>query len=142
MRMRCTATVTHLHQMKGLGSTSFHVCPHHSVTLALFPLKLRFERLTATIPAGKGRVVVKDPARWHLSGGYPASEETDKYGAEAEFYVISVFHQLHCLVSRSGHSLISGQAMHHFHFHMCVLKPLCEISSDDACMYVPGIAQI
>ena len=60
---------------------------------------LRLERLTTTTPAGNGRVVVKDPASWHLSGGYPAYEETDKYGPGAEYYVISVFHQLHCLVS-------------------------------------------
>ena len=60
---------------------------------------LQIERLTTTIAAGNGRVVVKDPAGWNLSGGYPAYNETDKYGPEAEYYMISVFHQLHCLVS-------------------------------------------
>jgi hypothetical protein len=44
--------------------------------------------------------VVAEPARWNLSGGFPApAAAKDQYGPETEFYMIAAFHQMHCLVS-------------------------------------------
>jgi len=48
------------------------------------------------IPLGKAHVVVKDPSRWELSGGFPLDSE---FGSGAEEYTVSVFHQLHCLAA-------------------------------------------
>lgn len=46
--------------------------------------------------AGKGHVRVEEPAAWKLSGGFPLDDRAD---SGAEEYTISLFHQLHCLVS-------------------------------------------
>ena len=48
--------------------------------------------------AGKGHVRVENPAAWNLSGGYPLNENAQP---AAEEYTMSLFHQLHCLVSAS-----------------------------------------
>jgi hypothetical protein len=58
------------------------------------------DRLIIFVIAGGGEVVVPEPARWNLSGGFPApAAAKDQYGPETEFYMIAVFHQMHCLVS-------------------------------------------
>jgi Mycotoxin biosynthesis protein UstYa len=41
-------------------------------------------------------VVVPDPAMWNLSGGIPFPNSPE---AGAESYCVSMFHQLHCIVS-------------------------------------------
>lgn len=46
--------------------------------------------------AGKGHVRVENPAAWKLSGGYPLNDTAQP---AAEEYTMSLFHQLHCLVS-------------------------------------------
>lgn len=48
--------------------------------------------------AGRGFIIVKDPRSLGLSGGLPVPDgELSSSGSEG--YCISVFHQLHCLVS-------------------------------------------
>jgi hypothetical protein len=48
---------------------------------------------------GRGHIAVQEPAAWNLSGGYPLREKSH---SGAEGYSISVFHQVHCLVSPSS----------------------------------------
>jgi hypothetical protein len=50
--------------------------------------------------AGKGFVEISDPRRWNVSGGYPLTNGTTH---NSEAYCISMFHQLHCIVS-SAHA--------------------------------------
>ena len=65
-----------------------------------YEYKYGINRLTICATAGGGEVVVPEPARWNLSGGFPApAAAKDQHGPETEFYMISVFHQMHCLVS-------------------------------------------
>ena len=55
------------------------------------------------MPADGGIVVVPEPHEHGLSGGYP-------YNRTAEVYVLSVFHQLHCLRALMGHLDLLQQA--------------------------------
>lgn len=47
---------------------------------------------------GGGFIIVSDPEKYGLSGGFPLEDEDD--GIVREGYGISMFHQIHCLVSR------------------------------------------
>ena len=58
------------------------------------------------VTAGKGHVRVDDPALWKLSGGYPLN---DKANPAAEEYTLSLFHQLHCLVSVNPYTNVVAQ---------------------------------
>lgn len=50
--------------------------------------------------AGKGHIRVQNPAAWELSGGFPLEDDA---APGAEEYTISLYHQLHCLVSTPLH---------------------------------------
>ncbi len=80
---------TRLHQMnlKARGVNWHHVRERNMV---LGPTN----KLIST--AGKGHIRVEKPTAWMLSGGFPLESQAE---SEAEEYTISLFHQLHCLVS-------------------------------------------
>ncbi|PKK46856.1 hypothetical protein CI102_7864 [Trichoderma harzianum] len=48
-------------------------------------------------PRGGGFIIVSDPEKYGLSGGFPLEDEDD--GIVREGYGISMFHQIHCLVA-------------------------------------------